>query len=524
MLHSNFEEAIKCYDKALEIDSRYYKAWNNKGIALHKQGKIEESIKCYDKALEIVPEHKESLHNKEYALRNYNIIPPTRPIHESSAELEILHINDVGSKSEKKPINIMAPTLKICFACGNELEIYAEDYIVCNQCGTNWFINRSGDKVKLEDDTEFRYNLKKSIASEVTEPIDTIVHPKASSNSSDVNIPASKVDRKLYNYEKQHQSPQFDRESNVKIKNNYSVKDNLTVFYKFILAIIVLLLLTYAIYYIFFSKVNQIPTETRQFPTEVYQSSPPENTPITSINSFIEPDMVYIASGTFEMGSNNGDKDEKPVHSVTVNRFYMGKYEITNKEYCIYDSSHDNPGDNLPVVNVSWNDAAGYCKWLIDITGKAYRLPTEAEWEYACRAGTTTEYFWGDKMDDSYCWYNGNSGGKVHQVGKKLPNAFGLYDMSGNVCEWCSDWYGDYSTKSVIDPIGLLQGSFRVLRGGSWNCNTYGCRLDYRNHSNPNSKRNYIGFRLVRSETKTVYTDLVTPTPQVEVEDVNGVI
>lgn len=130
--------------------------------------------------------------------------------------------------------------------------------------------------------------------------------------------------------------------------------------------------------------------------------------------------------------------------------FFIGKYEVTNKEYYHYDPNHINSGNTLPADYVSWYDAVGYCKWLSQKTGKNYRLPTEEEWEYACRAGTDTKYYWGDEIDGSYFWYFHNSGNHPHPVGQKLPNAWGLYDMSGNLEEWCSDWYNKSKRCRVV--------------------------------------------------------------------------
>ncbi len=235
-----------------------------------------------------------------------------------------------------------------------------------------------------------------------------------------------------------------------------------------------------------------------------------------------QSEMVYIQGGTFEMGSNSGDGAEAPVHTVEVSSFYMGKYEVTNKEYKRYDSGHSGcwSEDNYPVESVSWYDAVGYCNWLSDSEGlsrcysgsgdsinldmnkNGYRLPTEAEWEYACRAGTTTEYYWGSSMDDSYCWYDENSGGTVHPVGQKNPNSFGLYDMSGNVLEWCWDWWGKsyYSSSPYSNPAsssGLF--SLRVERGGSWKSDAKYCRSASRGYfGGPDRWSNVVGFRLVR--------------------------
>jgi formylglycine-generating enzyme required for sulfatase activity len=180
----------------------------------------------------------------------------------------------------------------------------------------------------------------------------------------------------------------------------------------------------------------------------------------------------------------------------------MGKYPVTNKEYCLYDLSHENPGENLPVINVKWKEALAYCQWLTNRTRKNYRLPTEAEWEYACRGGTTTEYYWGNEMDGDYCWYCDNSGGKVHLVGQKKPNDFGLYDMSGNVWECCSDYYDDkyYRSSPSSNPAGPKSGSNRIFRGGGWGTSASGCRSAYRGSGRPNYPFDFVGFRLVRSK------------------------
>jgi formylglycine-generating enzyme required for sulfatase activity len=218
------------------------------------------------------------------------------------------------------------------------------------------------------------------------------------------------------------------------------------------------------------------------------------------------PEMVFIEGGRFMMGSNN-DENEQPIHPVTISSFYMGKYEITNKQYCIFLNSFDNvnnvynidlskedggiiqqngelivkPGfENLPVVYVNWYGTLAYCSWLSKETNKTYKLPTEAQWEYACRAGSTTDYYWGNKIDENYCWYSGNSNGINHEVGLKSPNAFGLYDMSGNVWEWCGDYLGEsYVPFEQVDPTGAFTGGCS-LRGGGVVDNYFYCRSAYR--------------------------------------------
>jgi len=164
-------------------------------------------------------------------------------------------------------------------------------------------------------------------------------------------------------------------------------------------------------------------------------------------------------------------------------------------------SHFNNGGDDCPVEQVSWDDAQEFIRKLNQKEGADnYRLPTEAEWEYACRAGSTTAYCFGD--DESrlkeYAWYDKNSDSKTHPVGLLKPNAWGLYDMHGNVWEWCQDWYGDYPSDAATDPIGATVGSYRVLRGGSWSYFARYCRAAYRDAYSPGGRRNYYGFRLVR--------------------------
>jgi formylglycine-generating enzyme required for sulfatase activity len=212
-------------------------------------------------------------------------------------------------------------------------------------------------------------------------------------------------------------------------------------------------------------------------------------------------DMVYISSGTFKMGQAG---IAEPVHSVTLSDFYIGKCEVTNREYALYDPGHKGQwaDEKNPVETVSWDKSVDYCTWLSEKTGKTYRLPTEAEWEYACRAGTTTTYYWGNSMDDNYCWYDKNSGDKVHPAGQKKSNSWGLYDMSGNVWEWCND-FGDtrdyLSSNPVTDPSGPKTGGRRIFRGGCWCYNALDCRSANRNSGGPDQSYYYCGFRICRS-------------------------
>ncbi len=209
---------------------------------------------------------------------------------------------------------------------------------------------------------------------------------------------------------------------------------------------------------------------------------------------------VQIPAGEFMMGSDNGRVDEKPVHKVRISKaFEMGKYEVTQAQWEVVMGSNPSgfKGANLPVETVSWDDVQLYIsKMNAKSDGYKYRLPTEAEWEYACRAGTTGDYA-GNL--DAMAWYISNSGNTTHPVGQRQPNAWGLYDMHGNVYEWCSDWYWLYAYGEVMDPIGGSSVTLRVDRGGSWGNDMEGVRTSARYRNEPTIRSIYLGFRLVRT-------------------------
>ena len=223
----------------------------------------------------------------------------------------------------------------------------------------------------------------------------------------------------------------------------------------------------------------------------------------------IIPEFVAVKGGTFQMGSNSGRIDEKPVHSVTVSDFNISKTEVTFEQYDAFCDAigRDKPDDkgwgrgNRPVIYVDWQDAFDYCEWMSKTTGETYRLPTEAEWEYAARGGSKSKgYTYSGSNDiDAVGWYDNNSRDKTHPVAQKQPNELGLYDMSGNVYEWCSDWYGDYSSSPQTDPQGSNSEEYRVLRGGGWLHHDSGCRVAFRLGYSPDGRYNFYGFRLVLS-------------------------
>jgi len=218
-------------------------------------------------------------------------------------------------------------------------------------------------------------------------------------------------------------------------------------------------------------------------------------------------EFVFVKGGSFRMGSDEGENDEKPVNEVRLDDYYIGKYEVTQGQWS--KIMGDNPskfklGDNYPVENVSWDDIQVFLQKLSQKTGQNYRLPTEAEWEYAARSGGKHERFAGTSNESElkgYTWFYRNSGNQTHPVGQKMPNGLGIYDMSGNVWEWCWDWYGNnYSSKSPRDnPDGPRGGSDRVLRGGSWLSTAAYLRASYRYYNTTDYRYYNLGFRLART-------------------------
>ena len=223
----------------------------------------------------------------------------------------------------------------------------------------------------------------------------------------------------------------------------------------------------------------------------------------------ISIDMVKVEAGTFMMGATSEMKDpysdKKPVHQVTLtNDYYMGKYEVTQALWqAVMGSNPSNfKGDNLPVETVNWNDCQEFISKLNSLTGRKFRLPTEAEWEYAARGGKKSRgyQYSGSRKISDVAWYEGNSRSKTHPVGRKQANELGIYDMSGNVWEWCSDWYGSYSSSSQTNPMGSDSGAKRVRRGGSWCYIARICRSSYRYGDAPDCRGLYLGLRLALSE------------------------
>ena len=221
--------------------------------------------------------------------------------------------------------------------------------------------------------------------------------------------------------------------------------------------------------------------------------------------------MVRVEGGTFTMGASSEEgsialDDEKPAHLVTLSTYYIGETVVTQElwENVMWFNPSYFKGTKLPVTLVSWNDCQNFIKKLNRLTGKTFRLPTEAEWEYAARGGRNSKRYkyCGSNSLGDVAWYNNNSGRSSHEVGRKEANELGLYDMSGNVREWCNDWYRDnyYANSPKQDPSGPNIGVMRVTRGGCMLDDTEHCRASYRGFSVPDRKENYIGFRLALSE------------------------
>lgn len=215
-------------------------------------------------------------------------------------------------------------------------------------------------------------------------------------------------------------------------------------------------------------------------------------------------EFVWVEGGCYQMGNifDDGSSDEKPAHEVCVDGFYLGKYEVTQGEWQAvmgYNPSYFKDGDNYPVERVIWNEAQDFIGKLNQFSGRTFRLPTEAEWEYAARSrGKKEKYSGGDNIK-SVAWYNNNSNSESHPVGTKQPNGLGIYDMSGNVAEWCQDWYSSkyYSNSPRNNPQGPSSSLERVPRGGSWYDIKVDVRSTFRFGLTPDRRYDIIGFRLV---------------------------
>jgi formylglycine-generating enzyme required for sulfatase activity len=249
-------------------------------------------------------------------------------------------------------------------------------------------------------------------------------------------------------------------------------------------------------------------------PKSTISSIQPPPSKITNFTDKFGIEMIAVEGGTFWMGAQKTDPNapnydtdaydgESPVHKVTLSDYYIGKYPVTQAQWkAVMGSNPSNfKGDNLPVEEVSWDDVQEFIRKLNAQTGKSYRLPTEAEWEFAARGGNSSRgyKYSGSNTAGSVAWNIDNRGEKTHPVGTKQANELGIYDMSGNVWEWCSDWYGSYSSGSQTNPKGANSDSDRVHRGGCRGNSAWCVRVSRRGSSNPDDRGNYLGFRLALS-------------------------
>lgn len=239
---------------------------------------------------------------------------------------------------------------------------------------------------------------------------------------------------------------------------------------------------------------------------------------VENANCGLNMKMIRVDGGTFQMGATSEQgsdtaSDEKPIHNVTLDTFYIAECEITQAQwqkimgttiYDQYDKAKSSwgtrgVGDSYPMYYVNWNEAQVFCQELSSITGRRYRLPTEAEWEYAARGGNKAAgtLFSGGGLIDAVAWYYGNSDSSTHPVKQKRANPLGLYDMSGNVWEWCSDWHDSYSSSSQSNPTGANSGWEKILRGGGWYSGADRCRVSYRAEYEPSNHFGDSGFRVV---------------------------
>lgn len=250
---------------------------------------------------------------------------------------------------------------------------------------------------------------------------------------------------------------------------------------------------------------KQQTTQTTKRPTPQTTKQTTQQNVLTITVKGVSFKMIRVQGGTFTMGAtseqgNDVVSDEKPAHKVTLSNYYIGETEVTQELWQAVMGSNPSysKGVKLPVERVSWEDCQTFIRKLNQMTGKSFRLPTEAEWEFAARGGNRSNHYKysGSGNLSSVAWYDDNCGNKTHPVGQKAPNELGLYDMSGNVWEWCADWYGDYSSSAQTNPNGPSNGSDRVNRGGSWYYYADYCRVSRRVSDTPTFRAIDLGLRL----------------------------
>lgn len=266
--------------------------------------------------------------------------------------------------------------------------------------------------------------------------------------------------------------------------------------------------------FLFICGLSVIPIEAQNNTVEKTETATSSNdlgsTDEQVVENSLGMKLVLIPAGSFQMGSPPAERWHNPsetLHEVTISKpFYIGAYHVTQKQYeaLMGNNPSSEQGANHPVNRISWEKAVEFCQWLSEVpeernVGHQYRLATEAEWEYACRAGSQSSFHFGEKPEDlrEYAWYTFNSQGKLHAVGGKKPNTWGLYDTYGNAWEWCHDWFADLGSEAVTDPTGPEAGEGRVIRGGCNLCFPMNLRSASRQKSDPTKGSSLIGFRVV---------------------------
>jgi len=235
--------------------------------------------------------------------------------------------------------------------------------------------------------------------------------------------------------------------------------------------------------------------------------SGPEKSLALDLGGGVMMEFVLIPAGSFLMGSADGLEDERPAHTVTISRsFYLGRCEVTQQQWEAVMGSNPAafPGPQNPVESVGWSDCRAFLRKLNEkfaASGAKFDLPSEAQWEYACRAGGQGKFSFGDEENqlEDHAWFRGNAASHTHPAGAKKPNAWGLYDMHGNVCEWCSDWYANdyYRQSPAADPAGASSSYHHTIRGGCFDDTASNCRVSYRNMNDPSDRNHNVGLRVM---------------------------
>ena len=361
-------------------------------------------------------------------------------------------------------------------------------------------------KQRIKNVAEFR-----AMLSEEVQPIQPVVDSEetkiAQNQNTKIDTPETKISQPSETVRQEtikHTFISSDSGKENKVQNKTTIKKEgkKRNWVKFVLVLLIVLVVVIPVALWALFELDK-GASTVSEPETVGVSIEYENNTITIPGTNVSFNMVFVEGGTFEMGSDDSEAsdDEKPVHSVTLSDYYIGETEVTQELWEAVMGSNPSyfKGLKNPVDYVSWDDCQEFVKRLNEITGKTFRLPTEAEWEYAARGGNKSRgyKYSGSNTIGDVAWYHSNSSSMTHQVGTKAPNELGIYDMSGNVWEWCSDWYGDYSSSSQTNPTGPTSGSDRVCRGGSWGSNAQGCRVAFRGINTPDFRHDYLGFRLV---------------------------